>query len=116
MDSPEVLAALAVSVSLRLLVIYLGLVFGSLLFSESAWDRRLVLVAIVATAAASVPRILGIVFSLAQDRWMTYASLLLAFGALWAGMARVAAPGRRRGLYVSLVPTALLAVFSLTLL
>lgn len=116
MDSPELVAALAVSVSLRLLVIYFGLALGCLLIRQTVAERKLVPVALVGVAVATVPRILGIAFSLAPDRWMAYLSLVLVFVTVWPLLARWSGLGWRRGLYVTLVAEGLLGVFSLALL
>lgn len=116
MDSPEIVAALAVSVSLRLLVIYLGLALGCLLARQSIAERKLVPIALAGVAAASLPRVLGILFSAAPDRWMAYMSLVLVIVTIWPLLARWSGLGWRRGLYVALVAEGLLAVFSLALL
>lgn len=92
MDSPEFIAALAVSFSLRLLVLYLGLVVSCLLFRVPLVERRLVPIALLTTVAASIPRLLGIAFDLALDRWMVYMSLVLALAIMlpllvrWSGL------------------------------
>lgn len=116
MDSPEFVAALAVSFSLRLLVIYLGLVVSCLLFRITLAERRLVSIALLTTLAASLPRVLGIGFDLALDRWMVYASLTLAFAVMMPLLVGWSRLHPSVALRVAILTEALLVLFSLALL
>lgn len=116
MDSPEVIAALAVSFSLRLLVVYLGLVVSCLAFRVPLAERRLVPIAVLTTVAASLPRLLGIAFDLSLDRWMVYASLLLALAAMLPLLARWSGMRARDALRVAFLTEAFLVLFSGALL
>lgn len=116
MDSPEFIAALAVSFSLRLLVVYLGLVVACLLFRVPLAEGRLVPIALLTTVAGSIPRLLGIAFDLALDRWMVYASLTLAFAVLLPLLLRWSRMPLAIALRVATMTAAFLALYSLALL
>lgn len=116
MDSPEFIAALAVSFSLRLLVVYLGLVVACLLLKVPLAESRLVPIALLTTVAGSIPRLLGIAFDLALDRWMVYASLTLAFAVMMPLLVGWSRLHPSVALRVAILTEALLVLFSLALL